>query len=883
MPLNRGDRLGIYEIISRLGAGAMGEVYRARDTRLNRDVALKILPAEFASNPDRRRRFEQESRAASALNHPNIVTVYDAGEDQGVSYIVSELVDGDSLSELIARGPVPVRRVLELAAQISDGLAAAHAAGVVHRDMKPENVMLTRDGRVKILDFGLARYQPAAATPSEGTATLTQAGMIMGTVGYMSPEQVSGQPADPRSDIFSLGIIIYEMLTSKAAFHCPTSVETMSAILRADPPDLPDTVPPPLREIVRHCLEKEPARRFQSAKDLAFALHSYAGGYSSMVGQAPLAATVRPRNIWPIAAAVLTLLLVYTVALLVMRPPGANLGQYRFSPFGTETEMQSDAVWSPDGKNVAYQRMLDNAPNSVMVRSMDSLVPTAIAEANGMKSLFWSRDSSQLYFLLGDGLWSVSRAGGAKQQIIKGPFEAADISPDGKAIVLWYGSDHTDEEKAKLWISSPPGAPIREYQPVAFKSIGTFSPVYLRFSPDGRQVLLSMFRGSGPETWLLPFPDGAQGKPRHIFASQPASSDVPAPSWMPDSRHVVMSFNEPARIGLWVADTVNETAEPLTADSGRKTKPSVSPDGKRILFSSELINFDLMEIPVNGGPVRPLLATNRDEMFPVWSPTGKQFAYVSNRDLPPEIWMKSVAEGWERPLVTQRDFPDDENRTFLTPSFSPDGSRIAYARVSARHFAAIYISPVAGGSPIRLTNSDEYEIGPVWSPDGNWISYFSSKSGLVKIKVGANEPPVTLLSVACRNPAQWSPDGQWIACAEEDKGVDLFTPEGKNFHTIGDRRVYVTWTKDGKALYTLGDDAGGHWKLGLLDANSGTEKIISDLGTQFRFASPYNPSFPLSLSPDGTSLATSALNYKAEIWMLEGFRQPMGWLQRLLP
>jgi serine/threonine protein kinase len=881
MPLNPGDRLGAYQVVGRLGAGAMGEVYRARDTRLERDVALKILPAEFAQNPDRRRRFELESRAASALNHPNIVSVYDAGEEQGVSYIVSELVDGESLRDLIGRGPLPIRKALELAAQLADGLAAAHAAGVVHRDMKPENVMLTRDGRVKILDFGLARYQPVAA-PAEGTATMTQAGMIMGTVGYMSPEQVTGTPADARSDIFSLGIVIYEMLTGKTAFECATSVETMSAILRTDPPELPAAVPLPLRQIVQHCLEKEPAHRFQSAKDLAFSLHAYSGGHTSTIAPAPPLTTKKPSRMLPIATAALALLAIYAVTVLLMRQPGADLAAYRFTPFATETELQNHAIWSPDGKNVAYQRISQTGPNSIMVRSVDSLVPTAITKVSGMKSLSWSPDGSQLYLILPDGVWSVSRAGGTRQQLIKGPYEAAAVSPDGKAMILWFGSDHSDQEKAKLWISSPPGAALREYQPVVFKMNGTFSPVYLRFAPDGRQVVLTLFRGSGAQMWLLPFPDAAQGKARRIFASQLAGAEVPTVGWMPDSRHMVIAFTEASRSRLWMADTVKETMEPLTADEGSKTEPSVSPDGKRILFTSRLVNFDLVEIPVSGGDtLHPLLATNRDETYPAWSPVGKQFAYVTNRDGPPEIWMKSLQEGWERPLVTQRDFPDDENRAFVTPAFSPDGSRIAYGRMSTKRFGAIWISPVGGGSPVRLTNDNNWEIGPAWSPDGNWIVYFSTKGGLMKTRVGSGEPPVVLLSSGCQNPAQWSPDGQWIACAVE-KGVALLTAEGKQVRTVGNRGAFVTWSRDGKELYALGEED-GKWKLGAIDVKTGNERIISDLGDRFNFSAPFSPSFPLSLSPDGASVATSVLNFKAEVWMLEGFRQPTGWFSRLMP
>jgi len=366
----------------------MGEVYRARDSRLGRDVALKILPAEFASNPDRRRRFEQESRAASSLSHPNIVAVYDVGDQDGVSYIVSELVEGESLRDLIERGPVPLRKAIDLGAQIAEGLATAHAAGVVHRDLKPENVMLTRDFRAKILDFGLARYQPAAQ--SEGTMTMTQPGMVMGTVGYMSPEQVMGTPADARSDIFSLGIILYEMLVGKLAFARATTVETMSAILRDDPAELPATLPPAVQQLVLHCLEKEPARRFQSAHDLAFNLRALMPG--SMAGSTiapalPLPpAAARPWRWLPLLTAAMALVAIGSTALLLTQPPrGADLAAYRFTPLAADAQPQHGAAWSPDGKNVAYVKDTIDAEDHIMVRSLDSLVPAEVASVNNQR------------------------------------------------------------------------------------------------------------------------------------------------------------------------------------------------------------------------------------------------------------------------------------------------------------------------------------------------------------------------------------------------------------------------------------------------------------------------------------------------------------------
>ncbi len=290
MALQSGTKLGPYEIHSAIGAGGMGEVYRAHDTRLNRDVAIKILPATFSSDPDRLQRFAQESRAAAALNHPNILSIFDIGEAQGAPYVVSELLEGETLRDRLRDGPLPSRKAIDYARQIASGLAAAHDKGIVHRDLKPENLFITADGRAKILDFGLAKLTRPEADASGEAPTqqiATDAGTVMGTVGYMAPEQVRGKSADARSDIFAFGAILYEMLSGKRAFHGESPVETMSAILKEDPPDLAETnrnVSPVLERIVRHCLEKNPAERFQSARDVAFNLEALTDISTSRTG-----------------------------------------------------------------------------------------------------------------------------------------------------------------------------------------------------------------------------------------------------------------------------------------------------------------------------------------------------------------------------------------------------------------------------------------------------------------------------------------------------------------------------------------------------------------------------------------------------------------------
>jgi serine/threonine protein kinase len=295
----KGKTLGNYEIIDKLGEGGMGEVWRARDTRLGRSVALKVLPPELANDPNRRRRFEAEARAVGQLNHPNIVAVYDVGQQDGLGYMVSELVDGESLRTLINRGPLPLRKLVDLGAQIADGLAAAHNSGIVHRDLKPENIMVTRDGRAKILDFGLAKQIVKPIGDETATNTLSEPGVVMGTVGYMSPEQVRSQPVDPRSDVFSFGCILCELATGKRAFQGRSAVDVMSAILNSEPPELVAAnaaLPPALDSIIRRCLEKRPEQRFQSASDLAFALRSMTSASGSQPSQPGLTVPRRGRQ-----------------------------------------------------------------------------------------------------------------------------------------------------------------------------------------------------------------------------------------------------------------------------------------------------------------------------------------------------------------------------------------------------------------------------------------------------------------------------------------------------------------------------------------------------------------------------------------------------------
>jgi serine/threonine protein kinase len=417
MAISPNTRLGRYEIRSQLGAGGMGEVYRARDTELGRDVAVKVLPSSFSADADRLHRFQQEACAAGALNHPNILSIYDVGKHEGSPYVVSELLEGETLRQRATGATLAPRRVIDYALQIAHGLSAAHDKGIVHRDLKPENLFVSKDGRIKILDFGLAKLTGTADTDLSQTSIPTRRvdtdpGKVMGTVGYMSPEQVRGRPADHRSDIFSLGAILYEMLTGKRAFRGDSAVETMNAILKEDPPELSQTnqnITPALERVVDHCLEKNPEERFQSARDLAFALEALSGSTSvstpTLIAPALAPQWIRRHALagW-IVAAVAILLPIIILAFTYFRsapPVGSQVTRFYISPpEGTTFSTASDFV-SPDGRRVIFVATNKQGKRQLWTRSLDSLDAQPLPETEEPTQAFWSPDSRFVGFFSG--------------------------------------------------------------------------------------------------------------------------------------------------------------------------------------------------------------------------------------------------------------------------------------------------------------------------------------------------------------------------------------------------------------------------------------------------------------------------------------------------
>jgi serine/threonine protein kinase len=546
MPLTPGTRIGPYEILSPIGAGGMGEVYRAHDTRLGRDVALKILPPEVAGDSSRRARFEQEARAVAALNHPNIVAVYDVGD----GYMVSELVDGETL-----RGTkFGLRKTLDIAAQIASGLAAAHAAGIVHRDLKPDNVLLTKDGRAKILDFGLARRRDSqAAAADETIAVRTEPGVVMGTAGYMSPEQVRGLEADHRSDIFSFGVMLHEMLSGQRAFQRETAAQTMTAILQEDAPDLPRTVPGGVREVVTHCLEKDAANRFQSARDLGFALHALSQGDSqSDAAMTPVtsAAIVSPppRRSWLWIAPLLLLAIAATFLLtrwLTHAPPATRWSAVRLGG----PEMVLTPHLSPDGHVLAFIAIVDgNGQLAVMKpESGNWNVLTRRHDMGSVDYLSWSPDGSTIYFSrntdVPQGIFSVPFLGGEEHLILENADNPVALS-DGSLLVVRINQ----QSRSQLFHFWPETGKLQELPAIIANFINGY--LSLQISRDGRRaVVFGTIPGQSAQPSLIEV-DPAAGTARSIPASGLDYADLRTFALSADGGSAIVAFRAKALVRI---------------------------------------------------------------------------------------------------------------------------------------------------------------------------------------------------------------------------------------------------------------------------------------------------------------------------------------------
>ena len=867
----------------------MGEVYKAQDTRVGRHVALKLLPESLASDTDRRRRFEQEARLAAALNHPNIMAIYDVGLDAHPPYIVAELVPGESLRAVIDRGPLPARRAADIAAQIGSGLAAAHAAGIVHRDLKPENIMIAPDGAVKILDFGVARMQTKAATADQ-TATIgqTAAGAVVGTAAYMSPEQARAEDVDYRSDQFSLGVVLYEMLSGRQAFARPSAVQSMSAIVEDDPPPIERPVPAQLRWILERCLAKERETRYESTRDLARELAQLRDRYTELTAatSSSQAAVARPRRRVPVhtvgVGLIAAAIIAWCAARLLTNPRAVDISQYQFTPFATALNEQFAPAWSPDGKSIAFLGRRSpsklelfvqpaNAPTAVVISGSDA----DVYQANG---LFWSPDSRSIFYRcsFGGNQWGLCRipASGGASALVQLHEIAGTISPDGQSLATFTYPE------GKVLIQHPVGSAAQPYDPMPLKIESYYNSPWLSFSPDGRSIILGVaLTGRGETSWLLPWPP-ARG--RRVFPQTSDLHNTPQWRWLPDSRHMI--FSEAA--ALYMADLASQTYWPVLAQDHSAGGPSISPDGSRIAYVPNLSHADLVAVPLGGGPVNDLLTSTRTYQMADVSPNGQQIVYVTNLRGAADVWISSLAEGWQRPLVSVGDVKlgGDSAQFLMTPVFSRDGRRVAVVAKMASG-TRIFTVFTSGGTPVEATGDKHgFEMTPAWSPDGNWLVYRSLqglKSKMMKVRPGSGEPPVELGEYSGSAVPAWSPTGEWIACHRSRDGkLVLVSPDGQTVRALGGDEGPVAWSRDGKKLYQVQMSAAA---LIEFDVASGQALKLRDLTDDLRPYSSMSPGLMAALTGDGKSLVYAVNRPRQEIWMLDGVQTPRPWYRRLLP
>jgi eukaryotic-like serine/threonine-protein kinase len=924
MPLTAGTRLGSYEIGAPLGRGGVGEVYRAWDPRLEREVALKILHERTEFDPDRVWRFVAEARAASALNHPNILTVFDAAVDGATPFIVSELIEGDSLRGEMRRGAIPLKRLLDLATQIADGLAEAHDAGIVHRDLKPENIMVTPAGRAKILDFGLARstgFQSGTGLAFELQGqTQTESGLLIGTVPYMSPEQARGSTTDFRSDQFSLGLILYEMATGTTAFRRETPAETLEAIMHEEPAPLPDVAPNApllLWWIIERCLAKDPPDRYGSTRDLHRDLRNLRDRFDAVARERRAVAAGTPRrSLLRLALMPAALIVAIVIGAVLWEwlavPVMPDVSAMRFTPYATDAAFEGQPAWSPDGQTIAYAAEV-NGVLQIFTRQLTSQSSAQITDSGyDCKYPFWSRDGKRIYYVslarTRDGIWSLGAAGGTPQVVVENASRGA-LSPDGRTLAFLRDEDRDDIlGRSALYLASP-GQPepwskdVVEAASKVYAGFGDmrFVEAVLAFSPDGRSLGVMAVpvinfpypmveESRGWRFWVVPLAGSRAPVRRLAWWSDPIPRvTMTSFAWLPDSRHVVLGVSAVRTPGshLWMADLVSDRAWPLTISAESESYPSASPDGRRLVFAKGDSDYDLLELSTSGGPPKALLATSRKETDPSWSPDGNRLAFVTDRNGEDEIWLRNRAgPSVETPLITQRNFPDAENILLASPAISPDGQQIAYLRTGGNPIVPlqIFTSALASPTPVRLLPGgyESYQGAPTWSPDSKWIAFAEWKGqhwDLVKVRVGG-EAPVQLRSDGVPNAVpQWSPTDEWITW-ETEEGFVLVSPDGSKERRIETAQWLVhCWSRDGRAILGITETEERRLQFVTVDVRTGASRVTSDLGPSL----PVNNAVQgFSLSPDGRTVLTSLVHMRGDLYLVDGFRPPPQSLWRRL-
>jgi eukaryotic-like serine/threonine-protein kinase len=790
MALASSTKLGPYEIVTLIGAGGMGEVYRARDSRLKREVAIKVLPQSLSVDSDRLRRFEQEALATAALNHPNILAVFDIGTSDHSPYVVSELLEGETLRERLRSGPLPLRKALDYALQIAHGLAAAHEKGIIHRDLKPENLFLTKDGRVKILDFGLAKLTQADSGTHTSLPTAThgtQAGLVMGTAGYMSPEQVRGLPLDARSDIFSFGAILYEMISGKRAFHGESPADTMSAILKEEPADLSETnraISPALERIVQHCLEKNAEARFHSASDIAFDLEHLSGVSGTTARVVPIAGPPARRRLFVGVAGVLGLAVVMLGLGWWLGRAGnhASLPEYKKITF--RLGWIGNTRFTPDG-SVVYSASWDGEDQQLYMARTDEPGARELGfkdtellsiSKNGELALRLNTKFFGGYARTGT-LARVPLSGGTPREILD-KVQDADWAADGENLAVIRYVPQTNHWRLEYpigkvlfdsinWISTPKISPDGKW--VAFSDhqnpAGDDEGAVAVVASDGKgteKILSSgwetvegiLWSPSGNEIWFTSSNSGTSNSPRAVTLAGKVRTitNVPGGMWLEDMREGVgLMVTHDERIGIRGVAPGGKQEHDL-GWFGWSLLRDMSPDGRKILFEEEA---------EGGGPNYTVFLRDTDGSPPA-----------------------RIGEGNAMAL-------------------SPDGK---WAVTKPAKGGNLNLVPTGAGEPRQLTHDSTSYSAVRWLPDGQHLLADGIESGhgerdyLIDVSSG-NAKPITPegisgihLSPDSKSTAVVGPDGKWGIWPLDGSGIHLIPGLTLDYYVAG-------WSGDGRSVY----------------------------------------------------------------------------------
>jgi Tol biopolymer transport system component/predicted Ser/Thr protein kinase len=828
-----GQTLSHYRIEDKLGEGGMGVVYRARDLRLDRAVAIKVLPAEAVADPERKRRFAQEARSASALNHPNIVTIYDIDSDAGVDFIAMEYVAGKTLGELIGGQGLRLGDALKYAVQIADALATAHEAGIIHRDLKPGNLMVTEKGLVKVLDFGLAKLLESAG-PSDATLDQprTEAGAMVGTVAYMSPEQAEGKKVDARTDVFSFGVVLYEMVTGRRPFAGDSRLSTLAAVLREEPKAPGEVVPGLPRELeklIARCLRKDPERRSKNLGELKLLLEEIKEDLDSGIST-----TGRPAQSAP-APSRLPLLAGGVVLALVVAGLAWWVGHSRATPptggpvltrLVADPGLNTDPALSPDGKLLAYASDRGgNGSLDLWVRQLAGGEPLRLTdhEADDYEPVF-SPDGSQIAFRSerdGGGIYVVSALGGQARRIAR-QGRHPRYSPAGDQIA--YSVGESAQAPILMYVVPAAGGVPRQLQP-EFRSAR--KPVW---SPDGKYLLFQGWKdrnAPGNDWWVTPVEGGqaVRTNARAVFEKAGLQGRLPS-VWLTGPDRILFAASSGDTNNLWevaISPGTFEITEPprrLTFGTGQETSPSIAQVSSRVAFSDLNENFDLWSLPLdaNGGKVtgEPVRLTEdpAPEMYPFVSADGRKVAFSRRgKGGKLDLWLKEVPGGKETSLVAS---PLSSQYGFI----SPDGSRVAYAVVENR-VPSIYAVPSTGGEPERLCQDCSVPTG--WSPDAKSIIYETpGNRSLVLVDLASGQKTEILKHPKIGvSRGRISPDGRWLSFhaipGPAARRVYVVPFKGATLHDEKDwipitdgegMERYADWSPNGNVLYFLSERDG---------------------------------------------------------------------------